>query len=226
MLTADKIICIPNKRNADGSIDIIISSREGKVFHHTEADDRIVWEATCHSIPGGQLYPWEKLPRNSSRVDVLERYIEIANEMNLSLVDIILFPMVVDHGSFTVCTSMCNMWSSYIERLKAEANKGKKKWVNHILARCLSIIHHLMSNYLNGGDNVVSHALRPRKRARINPASLVPKSVFIESSINGSSKEIQSSTSSIKQVPEFEKCRYNKGEVKVNLQSVLVPSQM
>jgi hypothetical protein len=107
--------------------------------------------------------------------------------------------------------------------LKAEANKGKKKWVNHILARCLSIIHHLMSNYLNGGDNVVSHALRPRKRARINPASLVPKSV----SINGSSKEIQSSTSSIKQVPESEKCRYNKGEVKVNLQSVLmVPSQM
>jgi hypothetical protein len=38
---------------------------------------------------------------------------------------------------------------------------------------------------------------------------------------NGSSEEMQSSTSSIKQVPEFERCRYNKnGEVIVNLQSV------
>jgi hypothetical protein len=44
--------------------------------------------------------------------------------------------------------------------------------------------------------------------------------VFIESSINGSSEEIQSSTSSIEQVPEFERCRYNEGEVIVNLQSV------
>jgi hypothetical protein len=38
---------------------------------------------------------------------------------------------------------------------------------------------------------------------------------------NGSSEEMQSSTSSIKQVPEFEKCRYNEnGEVIVNLQSI------
>ncbi len=129
--------------------------------------------------------------------------------------------MVVDHGSFTVRTSVCNMWSLYIDRLKAEANKGKKKWVNPILARCLSIIHHLMSNYLNGGDNVESPTLLwLRKRTRINPAFLVPKSIFIESSINSSSKEIQSSTSTIKQVPEFEKCRYDKGEVIVDLQSV------
>jgi hypothetical protein len=69
-------------------------------------------------------------------------------------------------------------------------------------------------------DNVESHALWLRKRARINPASLVPKSVFIESFINSSNEEIQSSTSSIQQVPEFGKHRYEKGEVKVNLQSV------
>jgi hypothetical protein len=49
---------------------------------------------------------------------------------------------------------------------------------------------------------------------------LLPKSVFIECSINGSSKELQSSTLSIKQVPEFERCRYNEGKVIVNLQSV------
>jgi hypothetical protein len=93
---------------------------------------------------------------------VLEWYIEIANEKNLSLVDITIFPMVVDHGSFTVCTSVCIMSSSYIDRLKAEVNKGKKKWVNPISVSCLSIIHHLISNYLKGGDNVESHASRPR----------------------------------------------------------------
>ncbi len=151
-------------------------------------------------MPGGQLFPWEELPRNSSRVDVLEWYIEIANEMNLSCF---------------------GRHYSNIDRLKAEANKGKKKWVNPILARCLSIIHHLVSNYLNGGDNVESPTLLwLRKRTRINPAFLVPKSIFIESSINSSSKEIQSSTSTIKQVPEFEKCRCDKGEVIVDLQSV------
>jgi hypothetical protein len=53
MLTHDQIICIPSKRNADASIDIIMSSREGKVFCCTEADDRIAWEATSHSMPGG-----------------------------------------------------------------------------------------------------------------------------------------------------------------------------
>ncbi len=52
-----------------------------------------------------------------------------------------------------------NMWSLYIDRLKAEANKGKNKWVYPILARCLSVIHHLISKYLNGGDNVESHVL-------------------------------------------------------------------
>jgi hypothetical protein len=198
-----------------------MSNREGKVFCRTEADDRIAWEATSHSMPGDRLFPWEELPRNCSRIDVLEWYIDIANEMNLSLQNITLFPMAVDHGSLTVRTSVCNMWYSYIDRLKAESNKGKKKQVNPIWARCLSIIHHLVTNYLNAGKNVGSHASWPRKRAQKNLPSLLPKSVFIESSINGSSEEMQSSTSSIKQVPEFERCRYNKnGEVIVNLQSI------
>jgi hypothetical protein len=106
--------------------------------------------------------------------------------------------------------------------LKAESNKGKKKKrVNPISARCSSIIHHLVTNYLNDGKSVGSDASQPRKRAQKNPPSLLPKSVFIESSIKGSSEEMQSSTSSIKQVPEFERCRYNKnGELIVNLQSI------
>jgi hypothetical protein len=98
---------------------------------------------------------------------VLEWYIEVDNEMNLRLQNIALFCMAVDHGSLTVCPSVCNMWSLYIDRLKAETNKGKKKKrVNPILARCLSIIHCLITNYLNDGDDVESHALQPRKRAR------------------------------------------------------------
>jgi hypothetical protein len=44
MLTPDQIICIPSKRKADGSIDIIMSNREGKVFCCTEADDRLAWD--------------------------------------------------------------------------------------------------------------------------------------------------------------------------------------
>jgi hypothetical protein len=199
---------------------IIMSNREGKVFCHTEADDRIAWEATSHTFPGDRLFPWEELPRNCSRIDVLEWYIDIANEKNLSLKNITLFPMAVDHGSLTVCTSVCNMWYSYIDRLKAESNKGKKR-VNPITARCLFIIHCLITNYLNDVKIVGSHATQPSKRARKDPPSLLPKSVFIELSINGSSEEMQSYTSSIKQLPEFERCTYNKnGEVIVNLQSV------
>jgi hypothetical protein len=76
---------------------------------------------------------------------------------------------------------------------------------NPISASCLSIIRCLVTNYLNDGDNFESHASRARKRAWKNQLSLLPKSVFIELSINGSSEEIQSSTSSVKQVPEFEK---------------------
>ncbi len=151
---------------------------------------------------------------------MLEWYIDIANEKNLSLVDITLFPMAVDHRSFTVHTSVCNMWSSYIDRLNVEGNKGRSKCVNHISARCMQIINRLVRNYLNGGDNVECHDSLPRKRVRMNKASLVPKSVFIESSINSSSEEIPSSTSSVLQVPEFGERKCKDGVVKVQLWSV------
>jgi hypothetical protein len=109
---------------------LISSCQPGKAFHCTEADDRIAWEATSHSMLAGWQFPWEELPRNPSKVDVLDWYIEITDEKNLSLVNIIKFPMVVDHRSFTVHTSMCNMWSPYIDKLKAEVNKGKKnRWI-------------------------------------------------------------------------------------------------
>ena len=221
MLTPHQIICIPSERNANGSIDIIMSSREGKVFQCTEADDRDAWEAaTSHSMPAGQLFPWEELPRSPSRVEVLKWYIDIANEKNLSLVDITLFPMVVDHGSFTVCTSVCNMWSSYIDRLKVEANKGRSKCVNPTMVRCMQIINHLVRNYLNSGDNVECYDSWPRKRVRMNNASLVPKTVFIESSINSSSEEIPSFTSSVLQVPEFGEHKCKDSVVIVKLWSV------
>ena len=64
------------------------------------------------------------------------------------------------------------------------------------------------------------HDSWPRKRVRMNKASLVPKSVFIESSINGSSEEIPSSTSSVLQVPEFGECKCKDGVVIVELRSV------
>jgi hypothetical protein len=74
---------------------------------------------------------------------------------------------------------------------------------------------------LNDVKIVGSHASRPSKRAWKDPPSVLPKSVFIESSIHGSSEETQSYTSSVTQLPEFERCTYNKnGEVIVNLQSV------
>jgi hypothetical protein len=115
-LTPDQIICIPSERNADGSIDIIMSNRVGKVFCRTEAADRIAWEDTSHSMPGDWLFPWEELPRNCSRIDVLEWYIDITNEMNLSLQNIALFPMAVDHRLLTVHTRISNVWYSYIDR--------------------------------------------------------------------------------------------------------------
>jgi hypothetical protein len=78
-----------------------MSNREGKVFCCTEA-----WEATSHSMPGDPLFPWEELPRNCSRIDVLEWYVDIANEMNLSLQNITLFPMAIDHG-LLICSYQC-----------------------------------------------------------------------------------------------------------------------
>jgi hypothetical protein len=54
----------------------------------------------------------------------------------------------------------------------------------------------------------------------MNKASLVPKLVFIESSINSSSEEIPSSTSSDLQVPEFGELKCKDGVMIVQLWSV------
>jgi hypothetical protein len=39
----DQIISVPSDREADGSIDIIMSTREGKVIRCTEVDNRNAW---------------------------------------------------------------------------------------------------------------------------------------------------------------------------------------
>ncbi len=65
----------------------------------------------------GRLFPWEELPREVTKGRVLEFVAEIVNEQNLSLVDITVFPMSVDHKSLTVRTSVCNMWSTYLDKV-------------------------------------------------------------------------------------------------------------
>jgi hypothetical protein len=59
----DQIISVPSDRNTDGSIDIIMSTGEGKDIRRTQADDRNAWDDTSHSMETGQIFPWEELPR-------------------------------------------------------------------------------------------------------------------------------------------------------------------
>jgi hypothetical protein len=59
---------------------------------------------------------------------------------------------------------------------------------------------------LNDVDGLESHALHPSKKARIGKGSLVPKSVFIESSINSSIDDMPSFNASIKELTEFGQC--------------------
>jgi hypothetical protein len=98
----DQIISVPSDRNADGSIDIIMSTREGKVIRHTEVDDRNAWDDTSHSMEPGRLFPWEELPREVTKGRVLEFVADIANKHNLSLVELTVFPMAVNQKSLTV----------------------------------------------------------------------------------------------------------------------------
>jgi hypothetical protein len=98
----DQIISVPSDRNADGSIDIIMSTREGKVIRHTEVDDRNAWDDTSHSMEPGRLFPWEELPREATKGRVLEFVADIANKHNLSLVELTVFPMAVNQKSLTV----------------------------------------------------------------------------------------------------------------------------
>jgi hypothetical protein len=127
------IISVPSDRNADGSIDIIMSSRKGMDIRHTEEDDRI-------ALDSGQLFPWEVLPREVTKGKVLEFVAEIANKCNLSLVDLTIFPMLVNHKSLTVRTSVCNMWSTYLDKV----NQKESDPISH---GCLQIFNHIISEY-------------------------------------------------------------------------------
>jgi hypothetical protein len=134
------IISVPSDRNADGSIDIIMSSRTGTVIRHTEEDDRIAWDDTSHSLDSGWLFPWEVLPREVTKGKVLEFVAEIANKRNLSLVDLTIFPMLVNHKSLTVRTSVCNMWSTYLDKV----NQKESDPISH---GCLQICNRIISEY-------------------------------------------------------------------------------
>jgi hypothetical protein len=192
----DQIISVPSDRNANGSIDIIMSTREGKVIRCTEADDRNAWDDTSHSMEPGRLFPWEELPREATKGRVLEFVADIANEHNLSLVELTVFPMVVDHKSLTVRTSVCNMWSTYLDKVNQKESYP-------VSQECLQIFNCLISEYLNGVGELESYTIRPNKKARVGKGSLVPKSVFIESSIHSSMDDTASFNASIKELPEF-----------------------
>jgi hypothetical protein len=65
----------------------------------------------------GQLFPWGELPRNCSRVDVLEWYIEIGKDQS-------------QFGSLTAHTSVCNMWSKLTDwRLKLTRARRRNGWI-------------------------------------------------------------------------------------------------
>ena len=209
----DQIISVPSDRNADGSIDIIMSSREGKVIRRTEDDDRIAWDGTSHSMEPGRLFPWEELPREATKGMVLEFVAEIANKHNLSLIDLTVFPMLVNHKSLTVRTSVCHLWSTYLDKVN-------QKESNSLSHGCLQIFNRIISDYLNGVDGLESHAPRPSKKARLGKGSLVPKSVFIESSIDSSIDDTPSFNDSIKELTEFGKRTLKNGEVLIDLKSV------
>ena len=188
----DQIISVSSDRNANGSIDILMSSREGNVIRRTEDDDRIAWDGTSHSMEPGRLFPWEELPREATKGMVLEFVAEIANTHNLSLIDLTVFPMLVNHKSLTVRTSVCHLWSMYLDKVN-------QKESNSLLHGCLQIFNHIISDYLNGVNRLESHAPRPSKKARLGKGSLVPKSVFIESFIDSSIDDMPSFNDSIKE---------------------------
>jgi hypothetical protein len=70
---------------------------------------------------------------------------------------------------------------------------------------------------LNDVDGLESHALCPSKKARIGKGSLVPKSVFIESSIDSSIDYTFSFNASIKELTDFGQRTLKNGEVMIHL---------
>jgi hypothetical protein len=190
-----------------------MSTREGKVIRHTEADDRNAWDDTSHSMEPGRLFLWEELPREATKGRVLEFVADIANKHNLSLVELTVFPMVVDHKSLTVRTSVCNMWSTYLDKVNQKESYP-------VSQECLQIFNCLISEYLNGVGELESYAVRPTKKARVGKGSLVPKSVFIESSIHSSMDDTASSNASITELLEFGQRTLKNGYILIDLKSI------
>jgi hypothetical protein len=73
---------------------------------------------------------------------------------------------------------------------------------------------------LNGLKGLESATLRPSKKARVGNGLLVPKSVFIESSITSSMDDTPSLNASIKQPTEFGQHTLKKGMVLIHLKSI------
>ncbi len=209
----DQIISVPSDRNADGLVDIIMSTREGKVIRCTEVDDRNAWDDTSHYMELGRLFPWEELPREATKGRVLEFVADIANKHNLSLVELTVFPMAVNHKSLTVRTSVCNMWSMYLDKVNQKESYP-------VSQECLQIFNCLISQYLNGVGELESYAIHPTKKARVGKASLVPKSVFIESSIHSSMDDTASSNASITELPEVGQRTLKNGYIVIDLKSI------
>jgi hypothetical protein len=209
----DQIISVPSGRNANGSIDIIMSTREGKVIRCTEVDDRNAWDDASHSMEPGRLFPWEELPREATKGRVLEFVADIANKHNLSLVELTVFPLAVNHESLTVRTSVCNMWSTYV-------NKVNQKESYPLLQECLQIFNCLISEYLNGVSELESYAVCPTKKARVGKGSLVPKSVIIELSNDSSIDGTASLNASIKELPEFGQRTLKNGDILIDIKSI------
>jgi hypothetical protein len=144
---------------------------------------------------------------------VLEFVADIANNHNLSLVELTVFTMVVNHKSLTVRTSVCNMWSTYLDKVNQKESYT-------ISQECLRIFNCLISEYLNGVGELESYAIHPTKKARVGKGSLVPKSVFIESSIHSSNDDTASFNASIKELPEFRQRTSKIGYIVIDLQSI------
>jgi hypothetical protein len=73
---------------------------------------------------------------------------------------------------------------------------------------------------LNGVGELESYGVHPTKKARVGKGSLVPKSVFIESSIHSSMDDMASSNASITELPEFGQRTLKNGYILINLKSI------
>jgi hypothetical protein len=145
---------------------------------------------------------------------VLEFVADIANKHNLSLAELTVFPLVVNHESLTVQTSVCNMWSTYLDKVNQKESYPLSQ-------ECLQIYKGLISEYLNGVGELESYAIHPTKKARVGQGSFVPKSVIIEASIDSSNDAHASFNASIKESPEFGQRTLKNGDILINIKSIV-----